>query len=140
MYLLRGISVEREIQGFTLIELLAVLAIIAILAVVGSKGYDYARRQAKESRAKAELEKLRLALDEFRVEYGRYPEQTTASGFRNLAAIKLLTNSVEGIDLVDPWGRDYQYQCTNRFLYRIWSMGQNADTDADDIEPSKTEY
>lgn len=128
-------------RGFTILELLAVMAIIAILAGLGAKGYSLARRQAKEDRAKAELEKLRTALEEYRVEFGAYPEQEQAGSIGNLANIGFLTASVEGIELVDPWGRDYQYERgrgpENRFLYRIWSQGQDADTEKDDIVPSK---
>lgn len=116
---------------------MAVLAIIAILAVLGSKGYDYARRQAKVNRALAELGKLNMALAEYRAEYGRYPEQAAPSGFYTLSAIGFLTNTVEGLELVDPWGRAYQYQCTNRYSCRVWSFGPDPDMDADDIDPSK---
>lgn len=118
--------------GFTLLELIAVMAIIAILAGLGAKGYNAARHQAKESRAKAEIEKLRNLLNEYRVEYGRYPA--------TLFDIGPLTNSVEGLEWIDPWGHDYQYLCTNRFLYTIWSEGQDSSTDADNIDPSKLGY
>lgn len=119
-------------RGFTILELLAVMAIIAILAGLGARGYSLAKRQAKESRAKAGIEKLRNLLNEYRVEYGRYPA--------SLSDIGPLTNSVEGIEWTDPWSNDYQYLCTNRFLYRIWSEGQDAATDDDNIDPSKPGY
>jgi general secretion pathway protein G len=127
-------------HGFTILELLVVMAIIAILAGLGSKGYSLAKRQAKESRAKVEIEKLRNALNEYRVEYGRYPDQSSPASFDALPEINFLTNTVEGIELVDPWGRTYQYLCTNQFIYSIWSDGQNAETKDDNISPSKTGY
>ena len=125
----------RKTQGFTLLELLAVMAIVAVLVALGTQGYRHARLQARESQAVAELERLRLALDEFRAEYGRYPEQLSPAGIATLPGIGFLTNAVEGVVLVDPWGRDYQYQCSNRFLYSIWSKGQDAGSDEDDIRP-----
>lgn len=131
-------------RGFTLLELLVVMAIIAILAGLGAKGYNLAKRQAKESRAKADIEKLRTALGEFRVEHGAYPKQDPAGRFRTLPDIDFLTNAVEGVSLVDPWGNDYQYYrasgSQNRFLYRIWSEGQDTGTDTDNIDPSKPGY
>ena len=117
-------------NGFTLLELLAVMAIIAILAGLGAKGYSLARRQAKESRAKAEIEILRTALEEYRVEFGRYPQQDNEG---NLPNLDFITNAVEGVELRDPWGNSYQYSCTNRFIYSIWSEGQRADTEEDNI-------
>lgn len=116
------------------------MAIIAILAGLGAKGYSLARRQAKESRAKADLEKLRTALNEYRVEYGRYPASENAMEVHALDASGFLTNAVEGVTLTDPWGRAYIYVCSNRFLYRIWSEGPVADSDYDNINPSSAEY
>lgn len=127
----------RKKSGFTLLELLAVITIIAILAGLGAKGYSLARRQAKEGRAKAEIEKLRTALEEFRVEFGHYPEQLSAGEIPNLDQLTIL---VEGIEALDPWGNPYQYVCTNRFIYRIWSTGQGVDDDHDDINPSGAGY
>lgn len=124
-------------RGFTLLELLAVMAIIVLLAGLGAKGYRLARRQAKEGRAMAELETLRNALNEYRVEFGRYPRQDPADGFRALPEIGFLTNAVEGAVLEDPWGEPYRYVCTNRFLYTLWSVGQDgSDGTEDDIGPS----
>jgi general secretion pathway protein G len=131
-------------RGFTILELLAVMAILAILAGLGAKGYNAAKRKTKESRAKVDIEKLRTALNEYRVEFGSYPAQDPARPFGNLSDINFLTNAVEGVSLVDPWGNYYQYYCDsdsqNRFLYRIWSGGQDPESDDDNIDPSKPGY
>jgi general secretion pathway protein G len=127
-------------QGFTLLELLVVMAIIAILAGLGAKGYSLARRQAKEGQAKADIEKLRTALNEYRVEFGRYPQQQYPAELSRLVEINDLTNLVEDIELIDPWGNPYQYVCTNRFLYSIWSEGQDTETGKDNINPSRAGY
>jgi len=124
-------------RGFTILELLAVMAIIAILAGLGAGGYRLARREAKESAAKSDIEKIRNALNEYRAEYGRFPQQDSPGP---PPALEFLTNNVEGILLTDPWGRPYLYVSTNRFLYSIWSTGQNADDESDDIDPSKADY
>ena len=127
-------------RGFTLLELLTVMVIIAVLSGLGAGGYSLARRQAKESRAKVDLEKWRAALNEYRVELGSYPAQNPGAPIRSVSAIGFLTNAVEGVESIDPWGNAYQYQCTNRFAYRIWSEGQDTETDDDNIDPSKTGY
>jgi len=126
--------------GFTLLELIVVVAILAVLAGLGAGGYRLARRSAKEGRARAEIELLRTALEEYRVEYGRYPEQVSAAGFSNIGELPALRNLFEITALEDPWGRPYQYQSTNRFLYRIWSEGENAGSEADNIDPSRAGY
>ena len=116
-------------QAFTLLEVMAVVAIIAILAGLGAKGYSLACRQAKESRAKAEIENLRIVLNKYRIEQGYYPSDL---GF--------LSNVVEDIEMIDPWGRDYHYFCSNRFLYSIWSDGQDPNRLEDDVDPTKSGY
>jgi general secretion pathway protein G len=132
-------------RGFTILELLAVMVIIAILTGLGAKGYNLARRKSKETRAKADIEKLRTTLEEYRVKYGNYPVQDPVGPFGNLSDIDFLTNSVEGVSLVDPWGNEYRYyrdsDPRNRFLYKIWSEGQDAsDGTEDDIDPSQAGY
>jgi general secretion pathway protein G len=133
-------------RGFTVLELLVVMAIIAILAGLGATGYGLARRQAKESRAKAQLETLRTALDEYRVEFGSYPGTGHDGPIGELAAAELdfLTNAVDGVELIDPWGRAYQYRhaggLQNRFLYKVWSEGQDSESNEDDIDPSRAGY
>lgn len=127
-------------RGFSLLELIGVLAILAILAGLGGGGYRLARRSAKEGRAKAEIEQLRTALEEFRAEYGRYPEQLAGGDFSSMAEIDMLTGLTEISVENDPWGRPYQYQTTGRFLYRIWSEGQLADSDTDNIDTAAVGY
>jgi general secretion pathway protein G len=125
-------------HGFTLLELLGVIAIIAILIGLGAKGYNLASRQSKESRARAELETWRLALDEYRVEYGAYPAPEPPETVR--VADVLPEGLVEGTRVTDPWGRDYLYFSTNRFRYTLWSVGHDPEFDGDDITSEKAGY
>ncbi|WP_372808820.1 type II secretion system protein GspG [Pontiella sp.] len=130
-----GLGFRGRRRGFTLLELLAVLVVVAVLIGLGAKGYRFAQRQAKESCALAEIGIFGNALNEYRAEYGRYPEQTTADGVSALPELDELKRLAEGVVPVDPWGNEYQYVCTNRFLYRIWSKGQDAINAEDDISP-----
>src|SRR5512135_2108830 len=71
-------------SGFTLVELLVVMAIIALLAaLVGPKLFPKLGK-GKQSAAKAQIELLGQALDQFRLDVGRYP--TTQEGLNALAA------------------------------------------------------
>lgn len=123
-------------QGFTLIELLVTMLIIAILASVGISGYSMARLSAKESRAKSDIEEIRNALEEYRVEYGAYPQAGAGSITNIVGALQDFSDP----EVTDPWGRPYQYACTNRFRYSIRSTGADVTDPADDISPSKAGY
>ncbi|QBG48165.1 prepilin-type N-terminal cleavage/methylation domain-containing protein [Verrucomicrobia bacterium S94] len=123
--------------GFTLLELLVVLLIIGILISLGAGGYALARRSAKEGQAKADIELFRNALEEYRVEYGRYPPAVGPVA----VVTNVLSPLVSGeLQAVDPWGRAYQYCSTNRFSYVIYSQGIDAEDDADNIDPSRVGY
>jgi general secretion pathway protein G len=115
-------------RGFTLVELLVVMAIIAMLAaLVGPKLFPKLGK-GKQAAAKAQIELTGQALDQFRLDVGRYP--TTQEG---LAA--LMTNpgvdNWEGPYLkkalpADPWGKPYQYLCPGTHgEYDLLSYGRD---------------
>lgn len=58
---------------FSLVELLAVMAIIAILAGLIIAGSSSVRRRQRESAARATLQQLEVALDQYQQEWGHYP-------------------------------------------------------------------
>ncbi len=103
----------KDRKGFTLIELLVVMVIIGLLAaLVGPKLFPKLGK-GKQSAAKAQIELLGQALDQFRLDTGRYP--TTSEGLDAL----LQDPGVDGWDgpylrknhiPKDPWGRPYEYQ------------------------------
>ena len=72
----RLMKMNKRQDCFTLIELLVVIAIIGIIAGMVFKMMVFAGRASTESQAKATMEKIALALEEFRAEYGIYPPAT----------------------------------------------------------------
>ncbi len=70
---------QTRLPAFTLIELLVVVAIIAILAAIALPNLLEAQVRSKVSRAKAELRTLTTALESYRVDTNRYPEDYAAA-------------------------------------------------------------
>jgi prepilin-type N-terminal cleavage/methylation domain-containing protein len=61
-------------MGFTLVELLTVIAIVAILTTISVGAIRGAKERANIARARTELAALVTALEEFKRQYGDYPQ------------------------------------------------------------------
>jgi general secretion pathway protein G len=116
----------RDQKGFTLIELLVVIVILGLLAGIVLPRYMKGEKKGRQAAAKTQIEAFGLALDQFRLDTGRYP--TTSDG---LSA--LMTNpGADGWDGPylkkavpnDPWGRQYVYQSPGTHGdYDLYSYG-----------------
>ena len=62
-------------DGFTLIELIVVIALIAVLAAVVAPNLLGKAGEAKRKSAGVQLEKIGNAVELYRLENGRYPQQ-----------------------------------------------------------------
>ncbi|HME42709.1 MAG TPA: type II secretion system major pseudopilin GspG [Syntrophorhabdales bacterium] len=118
----------KDNRGFTLVELLVVMAIIALLAaLVGPKLFPKLGK-GKQSAAKAQIELIGQALDQFRLDVGRYP--TTQEGL-NALMVNPGVDNWEGPYLKktlppDPWGKPYQYLCPGTHgEYDLYSYGRD---------------
>lgn len=60
-------------KGFTLIELLVVIAIISLLSSVVLTSLNSARSKARDTKRRAELRQLSVALELYYNKYGTYP-------------------------------------------------------------------
>jgi general secretion pathway protein G len=100
-------------RGFTLVELLIVMVIIGMLAALVFPRLIPKVGKGKQSAAKAQIELLGQALDQFRLDTGRYP--TTSEGLTALLVNPGIPNW-DGPYLKkavpdDPWKRPYSYTC-----------------------------
>jgi len=113
VYRLKSARMVTRHAGFTLLELLVVLVILGLLAGYVAPKYFAQVGKSEVKTARAQIEGLEKALDQYRIDTGHYP-----SSEQGLAALntkpsdearwggpylkKALPN--------DPWGKPYQYR------------------------------
>jgi general secretion pathway protein G len=103
--------------GFTLIELMVVIVILSILAVTVGPRLVGREEQAKQVKAKVDIQGLETALKLYKLDNGMYP--TTEQGLEALVrppdSGRIPKNWREGGYVEkskiakDPWGNDYIY-------------------------------
>ena len=92
---------KRKRTGFTLVELLTVLAIITMLVGLLVPSMATVRRFARETKQRAQLTTMDLALTAFRDEYGEYPESVfDVPPFFNYGGAQKLAEALLGWDLM----------------------------------------
>lgn len=115
--------------GFTLIELMVVMIILGLLAALVAPRFVGKVGKAKVKTAKAQIELLGSALDDFRLDNGRYP--TTEEGLDALRHKPPGLPNWDGPYLpkevpLDPWGRPYHYKCPGEHGdYDLFSYGKD---------------
>jgi general secretion pathway protein G len=100
-------------KGFTLLELLVVIVIVGLLAGYVAPRYFSQVGKSEVQVAKAQIESLEKALDQFRLDMRRYP--SAEEGLQALIAAPGNTTQWSGPYLkkavpVDPWGHAYVYR------------------------------
>lgn len=100
-------------KGFTLLELLVVMVIIGLLvSYVGPKYFSQVGKSEVKV-ARAQIDALEKALDQYRLDTGHYP--STAQGLAALNTKPANEAKWDGPYLKkalppDPWGNTYQYK------------------------------
>lgn len=113
--------------GFTLIELMVVMIILGLLAALVAPKVLNKLGKSKQKIAKTQIEMLSSALDQFKLDTGRYP--TTEEGLKAL----IENPGIPGWDgpylkkkviPKDPWGRPYIYKCPgDHGDFDLYSLG-----------------
>jgi len=116
----------RNQKGFTLIELLVVIVILGLLAGIVLPKYLAREKKGRQAAAKTQIELLGQAIDQFRLDTGKYPTTTEglsalmnnpgADGWDGPYLKKAVPN--------DPWGKQYVYQSPGSHGdYDLYSYG-----------------
>jgi len=106
-------NIHRKAQGFTLLELLVVIVIVGLLAGYVAPKYFSQVGKSEVQVARAQVESLEKALDQFRLDMRRYP--TAEEGLEALVAKPANGTGWSGPYLkkavpADPWGHAYVYR------------------------------
>ena len=116
-------------DGFTLLELLVVMVIIGLLAsFVGPRYFSQIGKSEVKS-AKAQLDALEKALDQYRLDLGKYP--STEQGLVALVSRPANEAKWDGPYLKktvppDPWGNQYTYKFPGEHSeFDLWSFGRD---------------
>lgn len=105
-------TTARRSRGFTLLELLVVMVIIGLLAAYVGPKYFSQIGKSEVKTARAQIVAFEKALQQFRVDVGRYP--STEQGLQALLVRPSNLNRWDGPYLeksvpADPWGNPYTY-------------------------------
>jgi len=122
-------QLKRVQHGFTLLELLVVMVIIGLLTgIVGPKLFKNIGKSETKA-AKAQLDSLSKALDQFRLDTGHYP--STEQGLNALVTKPANETKWDGPYLtkavpLDPWSRPYLYKNPGEHGdYDLFSYGKD---------------
>jgi len=100
-------------EGFTLLELLVVIVIIGLLAGYVAPRYFAQVGRSEVQVARAQIDALEKALDQYRLDMKRYP--SPEEGLEALVAAPAGAKTWQGPYLKkavpsDPWGQPYVYR------------------------------
>ena len=122
---------KKNRRGFTLLELLVVLIILGLLAALIGPKILGRIGGAKQKVARSQIALLEAALDQYRLDMGRYP--STEEGLE--ALIKPPDDEEERTNWrgpylkknkipLDPWGHPYNYKFPGEHAdFDLWSYG-----------------
>jgi general secretion pathway protein G len=116
-------------SGFTLIELLVVMVIIGLLVGFVAPRYFAQIGKSEVKVAKAQINGIEKALDEYRLDVGHYP--TAEQGLVALNTQPVGETRWQGPYLKktlpnDPWGQPYQYRSPGEHgEFDLYSFGKD---------------
>lgn len=125
-------------EAFSLVEILVVMALIGVLAGLVLGVSRFAQGKSLRSNTTAEMERIKSALEEYRLDYGQFPDVTSFTQMiqtNSGDAFEDLLDFIDPhfVDFVDAWGRPFEYERVSKFQYRLRSLGPDESIDEDDL-------
>jgi general secretion pathway protein G len=123
------LAVGRRADGFTLLELLVVIVIIGLLAGLVAPRYFGQVSKSNTQVARAQIDLLQKALDQYRLDVGSYPPTElglTALNTKPQALDKWAGPYLSKAVPLDPWGGNYIYKLPGEHgEYDLMSLGKD---------------
>jgi general secretion pathway protein G len=124
-----NVTFSTRSRAFTLLELLVVMVIIGLLAGYVGPKYFAQIGKSEVKTAKAQIDAIEKALDQYRLDTGRYPttEQGLGALFTRPANEPKWSGPYLKKDLpADPWSHPYQYRSPGEYgEYDVLSFGKD---------------
>ena len=128
-------------QGFSLIELLVVLVILGLIAGLVVPNIMQRGEDAKVRAAKAEIQRLSMAVDEFYLDSGRAPRELRELVERPGNIRNWNGPYVNASNLLDPWDNAYQYRYPGQHRsFDIFSHGADGSPGGEGINAQITNW
>jgi general secretion pathway protein G len=129
---------ERRLdKGFTMIELLVVLIILGLLAGLVAPKFLGKADTAKVRTAETQIKMLKMALQTYRLDVGRYPEklehlQTAPSGLEKYWSGPYLDENLP----IDPWNTPYVYKrdSSEQQGFLLYSYGADSQEGGEELD------
>ena len=120
----RGLR-ARDQAGFTLVELLVVIIVLGLLVGLVVPRLWGQVGKSKQATARAQIELLGSALDQYRLDNGTYPSNLDELQQRPASAANWSGPYLKKAVPADPWGFAYKYKCCPGQFgeYDLWSEG-----------------
>jgi type II secretory pathway pseudopilin PulG len=92
-----------------------------------------ASKKSDNSKALAEMHKIRNALEEYRLQFGTFPPSLNNINTK-------MDEPFKSTKLIDPWGRSYIYSNNSAYAYTLISAGPKTTDNSDDIDSASGNF